>query len=351
MLELRVYCIKKTPHLSMPVTGLLMLQEQKRVNLSFEIDPSNRQRFPYAPLLGVCGGGKRILFDLADGYGTDVERAQPELVRNWDAVFRRSFSPAQNAKLPLELQSRMHPLGFHFHVSYPGNPIDQDSSWGERRQALFQRVFNGAPRRYFTPEKFACAPAWSNTPTVLFYTRLWHVPESDELYESVVRLNRDRIWLVTELKKRYGSRFVGGIQFDPQAVRSCGGLIVGISATKRTHYLRAMHTADICVGSIGLHDSIGWKTGEYVAASKAIVNERFHFQVPGNFQEDVNYLPFVDVEECLAQVERLMRDPGRVHEMGVANQVYYQNWGRPDRMMGNALSQVFPDFKGEAGER
>lgn len=344
MLELSVYCIEKTPHLSMPVTGLMMLEAQKKVRLSFEIDPGNRRRFPYAPLLGVYGGGRRILFDLADGYGSEVERAQPELVRQADFVFRRSFSPAENAKLPPELQSRMHPLGFHFHVSYPGNPIDRISTWGERRGALFQRVFNGAPRSYFTLDKFEQEPEPHEKPTVLFYTRLWHAPEGSELYESVTRINESRIRLVSELRKRYGSRFAGGIQFDLREARHCGGLVAGIGETRRTRYLETMRSADICVGSTGLHDSIGWKTAEYVAASKAVVNEKFCFEVPGNFQEGVHYLPFTDVEGCLEQVERLMGDPQRVYEMALANRAYYQAYGRPDRMMANALRQVFPDW-------
>ena len=79
MLALSVYCTSRTAHLSMPVTGLLMLEEQGRVRLSFELDRSNRRRFPYAPLLGVDGGGKHLLFDLADGYGSGVEQALPRL--------------------------------------------------------------------------------------------------------------------------------------------------------------------------------------------------------------------------------------------------------------------------------
>lgn len=36
-----------------------------------------------------------------------------------------------------------------------------------------------------------------------------------------------------------------------------------------------MHDTDICIGSMGLHKSIGWKTGEHIAASKAIINEKY----------------------------------------------------------------------------
>lgn len=350
MLELSVYCMDKTPHLSMPVTGLMMLEEQKKVRLSVEIDPQNRRKLPYAPLLDVCGGGRRLLFDLADGYGSEVERALPQMAERADFVFRRSFSPRENAKLPPRLQGRVRPLGFHFHVSCPGNPIDRVSTWNERRRDLFQRVFNGAPRSYFTLDRFEGEPCWNERPTVLFYTRLWHAPEGDELYESVERINRSRVQLVSELKKRYGSRFVGGIQFDPKEIGRCGGLMVGISETKRTRYLRAMRSADICVGSTGLHDSIGWKTAEYLAASKAVVNERLCYEVPGGFREGVHYLPFADAEECLGQVERLMGDPQRVYELALAAQAYYRAWIRPDRMMENALRQAFPGWGGEEEE-
>ena len=99
MLALSVYCTSRTAHLSMPVTGLLMLEEQGRVRLSFELDRSNRRRFPYAPLLGVDGGGKRLLFDLADGYGSEVERALPRLAAEADLVFRRSLSREETAKI------------------------------------------------------------------------------------------------------------------------------------------------------------------------------------------------------------------------------------------------------------
>lgn len=350
MLNLNVYCISKIPHLSLPVTGLMMLEEQKKVCLSIEIDECNRKHLPYAPLLEVCGGGKRILFDLADGYGSEVEQALPQLVRQTDFIFRRSFSPQENAKLPPELRDRMRPLGFHYHVSWPGNPIDRVSSSSERKQDLFQRLFNGAPRCYFTPDRFELEPVFHKSPTVLFYTRLWHTEPDDELAGPVEQLNKSRVRLVTELKKRYGPRFIGGIQFDPRALRHCGTQMAGILATQRVRYLETMRNrADICIGSTGLHESIGWKTAEYVAASKAIVCEQFHYQVTGPFQEGVNYLPFAetDVEGCLKQVDQLMGDPQRVYEMARANRAYYQAYGRPDRLMENALRQVFPDLENE----
>ena len=38
MLEVTLYCIGKSPHLSMPVTGFLMLEKQGRLRITWELD-------------------------------------------------------------------------------------------------------------------------------------------------------------------------------------------------------------------------------------------------------------------------------------------------------------------------
>ena len=343
MLEVTLYCIGKSPHLSMPVTGFLMLEKQGRLRITWELDSENRKGFPYSLILGAYVRGKRILFDMADGYGMPAEELS-RAVGQSDFYFRRSFSKEQNSRLPKELSQRMYPLGFHYHVSCQGNFMDQVFSFSEWRKELFQIIFNGASRRYFTPERFECEPRKKDTPSVLFYTRLWDPEAIPALYESILKINRDRICLVRVLRNRYGSRFRGGIQYSPLALRQCRELVVNIRDSQRKRYLRAMREADICVGSTGLHGSIGWKTGEYIAGAKAIVNEAFQYQVPGDFQEGVHYLPFTHVEECIKQVDGLMEHPQEVYAMKCANKEYYEKYLRPDRLISNALSRVFPDF-------
>ena len=71
----------------------------------------------------------------------------------------------------------------------------------------------------------------------------------------------------------------------PLARALCPELIVAEKYTDRARYLCLMRRSDICIGSTGLWDLIGWKTGEYVAAARAIVNERFVYEVPGDFRE------------------------------------------------------------------
>lgn len=338
MLDVSLYCIGKTAHLSMPVTGFLMLQEQKKLRLKWEIDRENRRGYPYLPLLGVDVSGKRIVLDLADGYDMPPgELAQA--AGQSDYYFRRSFSEEENAVLPAFLQRKMYPLGFHYHVSWPGNFMDSIGGKGGLKDEVFQIVFNGAPRRYFTPEKFKAPPKRSETPSILFYTRLWKPYE-----ESVARLNEERIHLVRMLKKRYGRWFTGGIQYSPLAMKMCRELVVGVAKTRRRSYLHTLHQADICIGTIGLHRSVGWKTAEYISASKAIINESIPYEVPGNFQNGQNYLPFTGIEECCTQIEYLLGHPRKVYEMKCANADYYQKYLRPDRLIANMLERVFPGF-------
>ncbi len=341
-----LYCNAKVSHLSMLFTGFDMLRRAGELTYTVEIDPSNREKLPNALfLLAVCDG-KRILFDMSDGYISDEELVAQ--LKTCDIYFKRSFSDERNRVFPEELRRKMFPLGFHFHVSCPGNPMDIGISL---KRKVFQVLFNGAAPSYFTLDQFEAIPVPTQKPTVLFFTRLWDAScykESDPAYyESVEKINADRIRLVTELRQAYGERFIGGIQFSHDALKRCPKLVAPIGATKRRNYLRKMHQAEICIGSTGLHDSIGWKTAEYVAGARAIVAETFRYQVTGNFTEGVNYLPFETVEECLIAVDKLMKHPDAIHAMQQANKAYCERYLRPDALVRNALEIIPGTPKGD----
>ena len=91
---------------------------------------------------------------------------------------------------------------------------------------------------------------------------------------------------------------------------------------------------------MGLFESIGWKTGEYVAAAKAIVNEEMHFDVTGDFEVGKNWLSFRTTEECLQAVRALTEEPERLYQMKLANERYYQQYLRPDMLVKRTLDIV-----------
>ncbi len=184
-------------------------------------------------------------------------------------------------------------------------------------------------------------------PNIIFCTRLWNPAETDDSKEAQGRLeiNTMRMEIVERLQKQYGSSFIGGIRIDDYSKKICpSNLLLAKRISHQSNYLRLMKQADICVGSMGLHESIGWKTGEYVAASRAIVNEKFHYQVSGDFEIGRNYLSYETTDECLTAIQYLIDNPSKIREMQEHNNKYYLEYLRPDKLVWNALNSVLSDF-------
>jgi len=77
-----------------------------------------------------------------------------------------------------------------------------------------------------------------------------------------------------------------------------------------------------------------------VAAAKAIVNERLHYTVPGEFADGTHYLSFETVEGCLEAVQHLVEDRELRLSMQQANAEYYRNFLRPDMLVKRTLDLI-----------
>ena len=259
------------------------------------------------------------------------------LLEQCDVYFKRSFSQERNAELFPGLQQKMYPLGFNYHVTCSGNPINEPL-W----KHFLKPLLGKAPERYFTPEVFEGKARWEPEKPVkiLFLTRLWddHEPGfSPEENAERTYINQMRIDIIRNLRQQYGNAFVGGLNDNALSRQWAPDLIMPSRYTERRKYLQLLHSSDICVGTMGLFESIGWKTAEYVAAAKGIVNERFHFSVPGGYTEGEHYLSFETAQECLAGIQQLAEDPERLFAMKKANEIYYQSYLKPEILVKNSL--------------
>ncbi len=334
----RLRLVSRSPHTSQIVTGFLLLARRREISLTVEEVYDRQEEFPHPHLVEAFVDGRRIAFDMLDGYNFDAV-AVAAYIRKVDLYFRRSCSTLRNGIFPVEVRAKIRPLSFNYHVTCPENPINpvpaKIKSLRKRMIALFRPRYaeEGA---YFTVEKFERG-AGRKVPAqklrILFLTRLWDGDHNRAINEM-------RMAIVSALKERYPRNFIGGVTDTPLSRALCPELIVAEKYTDRFKYLRLMQRCDICLGSTGLWDSIGWKTGEYVAAARAVVNERFAYEVPGDFREGVNYLSYTTAEECVAQVDFLMRHPDVVQRMKEANAAYYRDWLRPDALVRRALKQL-----------
>ena len=333
--KVKLYIESQVPHACQIVTGLLRLQEQ---GWDIELIDNRNSGSVYCgiPLMRAEYRGQRIIYDVGDGY--NVPEDMKLGLRDCDFYFKRSFSAEKNEQLMPEFADKMFPLGFNYHVTHRKNPI-REPLW----KHLMKPFLGRTPDAWFRTEVFeGKAERRDGMPKILFLTRLWEQEEGlpPEVNEERVIINEMRIRIVKALREKYGDAFVGGVNDTPLSREIAPDLIMPKEYTERRNYLKLLHSSDICIGSMGLFESIGWKTGEYVAAAKAIVNERFHYTVTGDYREGEHYLPFETAEECLEAVEQLVRDPEKLYAMKKANEVYYQKYLKPEMLVKNSLERI-----------
>lgn len=336
MEKINVIFPSKWHHCCQIATGFLLLKEQGWNVEIQDVLESDFSGFPNAPFVFAKYGDKTLVYDLLDGY--NEPEAMKTALEKADFYFKRSFNREKNGALFPEFSGKIYPLGFNYHVTHRKNPINE----GPLKRYL-KPLQGRAPDIYFTPEVFeGRAERPVGQPRILFMTRLWE--EEAGLSESVNAerrlINESRIHIIRTMKARYGDAFLGGLNDLPISRQLAPELIMPAKYTERRRYVKLLHSCDICIGTMGLHESIGWKTAEYVAAAKAIVNETFHYEVTGDFSEGKNYLAFETAQECIDAVQRLVDDPEKLQRMKQENEAYYREYLRPDVLVKNTLEMA-----------
>lgn len=337
----------KAPHLSMVIAGFVMLWRQGIIkNLSVKDATSESiQSTGNSIVEAVIDGKIKIAYDVCDGY-TNVSELNESYASSVDYYFMRSFSDEYNKKLfP---NTNVYPLGMNYYCTVKHSPFDKAVSIKEKGRNLLKPIlsrFNPQIGVVFDVKRYEQIPSYdgSKEPRILFNTRLWN-PQGDvgekkweRLHPERVQINETRIEVIKKAAEKYGSNFSGGLYDTAYAREKAPEIILNNSLTNKRDYLRNMRTYDICIGSAGLHGSIGWKTAEYVASSKAIVMERPIYTVPGGFEENKNYLGFSSVDECLEKLDYLCKNKEAVAAMQKCNYEYYNEWLRPDRQIYHSL--------------
>lgn len=340
---IKITLLSREPHLSQILTGFTLLARKRKWELCIE-DHSHDESQPHRSAMAIVSWrGNTMVYDMLDGY--QHEDAIRYHLEHCDYYFKRSFSAEKNQAFGLNWQGKMFPLGFNYHVSCRNHPMDKPF-WKEEIKRLLGIEHNMFSSTYYVPERFEEIPKLSKVPQVLFLTRLWYAGSDipQELREERNYINETRIEIIRKLREMEGKiHFVGGLPDTDLARKMAPDLIMPPELTDRKNYLKCLHKSDICIGTMGLHESIGWKTGEYVAAAKAIVNERLRYTVPGEFVPGKHYLEFETSEECLKAVEHLLDHPEKIREMRQANYAYYHMYLRPDKLILNSLQIALQD--------
>jgi len=291
--------------------------------------------------------GRSLIFDVHD-----AASCHRELLAGCDLYFKRSYSRAE--VLNTDFPDRILPFGLNYHVlpdAYSSLFFGVYRAGGGLKEAFKYLVKHLDRFRWLhfdpTVSVMQVPPAYPRKFALLFLARAWDHEHDDDfemtsdISEDRLRINQVRADCIRALREEFGDAFTGGLAHTEYAARNfpdCLAPIAGMTSKRR--YIEQVKQHPVCVATTGLNQSIGWKFGEYVAFSRAILSEKLAFEVPGTLSAEQNYLEFRTVADCLQQARSLAQDRERLHAMMRCNHDYYHSWLRPDALVWNCMSRA-----------
>lgn len=351
-IKCRLISSSNAPHLQQLYAGFLILHRNGIIDLEQQISKQEHLTRPaeyhlrdaWRVHLSVVVDDKlKLHYDTHDSWEIDEEQ-----LANSDFYFKRTFKPGIAEKLGAEGR-KLRPLGLNYAV-LPNGPDGRALrrsiclSVGRQRIIDIIRSLSLPDPLIFAPRlrKMWSLPEFDAPPKALFVTGAWDPHDNPQRPPESVReihgISEARAECLRLLRKELGDRFFGGFARSPYALKHYGDLVIpDCSLGTQGNYLKLMKQYPICVTTVGLHGSVGWKLAEYVAFGKAIVTEKLNCVVPGDFSKDANYLEFSTPQECVEKVKLLLADAGLRRQMMANNAAYYHSFLRPDRLILNSI--------------
>ena len=285
-----------------------------------------------------------IYYDMNDSHEVDQEA----LIK-CDVYFKRSF----NKSIHSTVSKKINALDLNYFVI----PDKTNKFRLERKLKLYggKSRLKELFKEFDVKNKLSYSPRISQLharydsnlgPKVLFLCRLWE-PDRDDVYSLSAEqqsdrrnINEMRVGCIRALKKKFGKDFVGGVAPTEYAKKHVSDVIFhNAEMTKKNNYLKYLLQFPIVISTTGLSGSIGWKFGEYVAFSKAIVSEKLQADTHGLLKADENYIEFNDISECINAVETLLNKDIR-NKMSKNNYEYYQNYLKPEQLVLHSINRA-----------
>ncbi|WP_209122902.1 glycosyltransferase family 1 protein [Alkalihalobacillus sp. BA299] len=350
-------------HLYQIIAGFKLLSKQGIVDLHIDrVSKNSPDKLPYNMMEVRINNQIKVLYDVNDGYDNLLTENHSYvdfmdgLLQNYDICFKRSFNRLYNSKLKNE--HKVFPLGLNYMVTIPGNiahvPMPNDPTNEKVKKLIRMLPLSQHSNIKYYVQSFESVPLHKKDPKILFMARLWDLNEKHPLGISAAKkeersyINDFRAECIRLCKKEFGNKFFGGISQSEFANRYYKDIVIqDNSITKRNKYLQMVKNSSICISTMGLHQSIGWKFAEYIAASKAIVTEELHYEVPGNLKEGENYLVFKTPSECVEKINLLLIDEEFRFRMMNNNFTYYQEYVSPDKLVLNSILATVQKFNCE----
>lgn len=355
----------KEDHLSQIIAGYELLKQQKKIKLKVEFNPDYiKKKYIHSATIEVRINDEYIIcYDLADGYQSFHNMDNfDSILENIDFYFKRSSNDFENRTL--KNKSKIKPLGLNYPVSCRNNYYDKYHENPENKVQYIKnyykylRYYKRFQSNYFY-NKFENTPNKLDTNYKLLYNVRLYNPDQIKLFNiqkayptlseigakqvfekwrnDLSLITKQRIEIVKTLKDNFEDKFIGGVLEDDYSIKVAKDLILPNDLYNKNNFMKMIKENYVSITSVGLHGSIGWKFGESVAASRAILTDSLQYDLPGNFKENTNYLVYNNSNELIDNAKNLIENPNLIHEIEKNNFEYYNHFVRPDKMISNTL--------------
>lgn len=333
------------PHLMQFYAGLFLLEKQGRIKLNLI---KTDRRDTLTPVVKMTLNNKHVvMYDAHDGLGW-IKGSHEENLQHFkenikaDFYFKRSLDQQVLDNAPQGCT--VLPLGLNYNIQPDANMLAYHDGFANKLRYLLKRnvLAKRLGKGFFYAKDFELKPEYIKHKKILFITRLWNPDEATSEVNRLQRqqINEMRVACIKACREKYQKQFTGGLIMDSYTAKHHPELGMPKSLINKKNYLKAVKEHVICIATTGLHNSIGWKLAEYVAASRAIVSEPLHYDVPGKFDENKNYYSFETVPQLLQKIDLLLNNKHLIVQMMLANYEYYQNYLQPDKLVLNTLNHV-----------
>ena len=282
-------------HLQQIYTGFAKLHREGKISLRQTI-PSEAKKargtdrwvnYKFFNTTVIINGTTRVCYDTHDWNWIDEG-----ILAECDFYFKRSYDPQFISTLAKG--RKVFPLGLNYQVAssefdifklkraafYSGKDRIKATLKGLRIDTLLRQ------RETERIDNLEAAPDPDIEPRVLFMARAWN-PEKIEAKKqksAVEAINETRAKCIEVLRKELGDRFYGGLAHDDYSKKYFpNALLTDDSSSSKRNYLEILKRFPICVATVGLNGSNGWKLAEYVSLWHTQPCSRSLYQVPVKF--------------------------------------------------------------------
>lgn len=321
-------------HFTQLITGLELLHQTGEINLIYSLETKS---YPI-DLCRVNYNSKTLIFDMADS-----SNIRESIYEECDFYIKRML-----LKEDFHKKGKLIPYGLNYPVLYKNSFMKglvfnrKFFKYGIRYHPTTSRILNLKNSIVSSNlKKIQAQPVKEFK--MIFRTRLWDPGKNsaDWKKEEREKMNKDRIEINKLLKHQFGNLFQGGIEKDELSQKECPDLLLRDKEYHKAKYLQQLKSSSVGIITQGLERSIGWKLGEYVAHSLAILTYPIdEFELLGDFKKEINYLVYTNQKELIDKVNQLHDDQDYRTYIQNNNCDYYWKFLEPAAKLQNIFALI-----------